>query len=337
MRADDPVELGRKIEAKMRELESDSRVVSGDTLLRDWAEKCIETYKTEQAEITRKKYINRVNHCILEHIGDMPLKKIRPLHCQEALNMQQGNSRRQINEVYQAMRFLFRYALANHLISSDPTEYLVKPKGRAVQNRRALTPYERSKILEVARTDRRYYYYLLMMLCGCRPSEAANCRGADIQSVDGHPMLHIRGSKSANADRIVPIPSELYEIIKDLPKLEYIAQTEFGNKITNTQRLWSSFKRQLNISMGCKVYRNQLIPPYPLAPDLVPYCLRHEYCTDLARRGIDIRVAQKLMGHSTIELTANIYTNLQENDIAIVAAKLEEKPRDAAIGAATSG
>ena len=71
--------------------------------------------------------------------------------------------------------------------------------------------------------------------------------------------------------------------------------------------------------MGCKVYRNQLLPPYPLAPDLVPYCFRHEYCTNLARNGIDIRVAQKLMGHASIQMTANIYTNLDNSDIVEVA------------------
>ena len=53
---------------------------------------------------------------------------------------------------------------------------------------------------------------------------------------------------------------------------------------------------------------------YPFASDLVPYCLRHEYCTDLARKGVDIRIAQRLMGHATITMTANIYTNLTVDD-----------------------
>lgn len=37
--------------------------------------------------------------------------------------------------------------------------------------------------------------------------------------------------------------------------------------------------------------------------------------------GIDIRVAQKLMGHSDISLTANIYTNLMDEDIVEIAKK----------------
>ena len=166
-----------------------------------------------------------------------------------------------------------------------------------------------------------------MLDCGCRPSEAAEVKGMDIQLRENIPLLHIRGTKSKNADRVVPIPTSLYDLIKDTPPFEYVACYGSKGKITlgNRNRLWQSFKRQLNIAMGCKMYRNELMPPYPVAPDLVPYCLRHTYCTNLARKGIDIRMAQKLMGHSDISLTANIYTNLDENDILDVAKILNPK------------
>ena len=147
--------------------------------------------------------------------------------------------------------------------------------------------------------------------------------GKDIVLKDGVPMLHIRATKNDHSDLFVPIPDDLYQLIKSTPKDEYIAQYSTGKKIdeANRYRLWAYFKRDLNISMGCKTYRNKLIPPYPVAPDLVPYCLRHTYCTGCARRGIDIRITQKLMGHSDISLTANIYTNLMDDDI-IEAAKV---------------
>ena len=69
------------------------------------------------------------------------------------------------------------------------------------------------------------------------------------------------------------------------------------------------------------MYRNQLIAPYPLADDFVPYNLRHTYCTDLQKKGIDIRTAQYLMGHSDISLTANIYTHA-DNSTILEAARL---------------
>lgn len=323
------VELGKKYADKLNALENDAETVGGSMLISTWAERCIEAYKTGQKEPTRKTYIRRVRHCILEHIGSKTVEDITPMELQEVLNLQAGNSKTQINEVYQALRFLFSHAVENRLRKDDPTLYLVKPAGTH-HGRRALTAYERNAVLQVGKTDRRYYLYLLMLLCGCRPSEAAECQGRDIFLEDGCWMLHIRGTKTARADRIVPLPDELVDLVGSTPKFEYIAETRAGMKITNFDRLWHSFKRQLNLFMGCKTYRNELIPPYPVAPDLVPYCFRHEYCSDLARKGIDIRTAQKLMGHSTIQMTANIYTHVERNDILAAAKILNESPTQVA-------
>ena len=71
----------------------------------------------------------------------------------------------------------------------------------------------------------------------------------------------------------------------------------------------------LMLFCGCRVYRNELLPPFPLAEDFVPYCLRHTYCTDLQKKGVDIRTAQYLMGHADIQMTANIYTHADQSTI----------------------
>ena len=318
--ADTLIELGLKQAEKLQHLQNDPEAINGNMPLSVWAVKCIETYKTGQKEITRKKYMSRVKCCILSKIGSRRVADITPMELQNVLNDQQGNSKTQINEVYQALRFIFRHAVENHLRADDPTQYLTKPVGSHT-GRRALTEPERDAVLTVAKTDRRYYFYLLMLLCGCRPSEAANCQGNDIVKENGCYLLHVKGTKTAFSDRFVPMPDMLYQLTKRTPKGDFIACTKDGNKITNYDRLWRSFKRQLNLHLGCKTYRNKLIPPYPVAPDLVPYCFRHEYCSDLARKGIDIRTAQKLMGHSSIEMTANIYTHVKKNDL-IEAAKI---------------
>ncbi len=321
IRADSLLELGEKKAKKLEELKHGRNVVSGDMRLCEWSMKCVETYKTNQNPTTRKKFVQRMKSTILSELGDMTLKKIRPIHCQRVLNQQSGKSPTQVNEVYNTLKFLFSHAYTNHLIKTDPTADLVKPHAKRREHRRALTSTEREYFIQVGKTDRRYYLYLLMIFCGCRPSEASECQGRDLLQKNGIHFLHIRGTKTANADRNVPVPLELWELIKNTKPYEYIACTRTGGKIDERarRRVWKSYCRNINIAMGCKVYRNELIPPFPLAPDLVPYCLRHEYCTDLARNGVDIRIAQKLMGHSDIKLTANIYTNLNHDDLAEIA------------------
>lgn len=313
-------EAAFKMTKKLAELESGNSIVTGTTTLEEWAIKCIDTYKTSQKDVTRKSFRSRVQTCILNEIGTMQLKHIKPIHCQKVLNLQAGKSKAHINMVYQALNFILDKAVDNNLIASNPAKGIVKPSG-TYSPRRTITEKERFHIIKVAKTKRKYFMFLLMLFCGCRPSEAAECMGRDIKVIDGVNMLHIRGTKTKNADRYVPIPDELFDLIKDTPPFDYIAAYRTGSQITysNRSRVWESFKRDLNISMGCRLYRNKLVPPYPVAEDLVPYCLRHTYCTDLAKLGVDLRIAQKLMGHSSITLTANIYTHMDTSDIASVA------------------
>ncbi|MBQ5783534.1 MAG: DNA-directed RNA polymerase subunit beta', partial [Bacteroidales bacterium] len=85
----------------------------------------------------------------------MRLKEIKPLHCQQVLNEQAGKSKTQVNEIYQQLRFLFRHAVSNGLLKSDPTENIIKPDYR-IGHRRALTGSERRFFIKVGLQDRRY-------------------------------------------------------------------------------------------------------------------------------------------------------------------------------------
>ena len=307
---------------KKKELESGRVVVASSMTVSDWAYRAVDTYKTRQKEITKKKYVGNMRHNILEQIGTMPLKSVKPIHCQEVLNMQAGKSKAQIAEVCQTLKFIFGKAYENGLIATNPAEHIIKPIGTKTY-RRTITNHEREHLLKVADNDPRFTLFLLMLYCGCRPSEAMEAQGRDISKMDGYPVLHIRGTKTARADRYVPIPNEFYQKIKKTEPFSYIAPNAAGRKHNESsyKRVCANLRREMNISMGCQVYRNQLIPPLPLADDFVPYDLRHTYCTDLQKKGVDIRTAQYLMGHADIKMTANIYTHA-DNSTVISAAKL---------------
>lgn len=292
--------------------------------LADWTAKCLPLYKVGVTEGSYKTIESRIKREILWHIGSRPIKTITPEMCQYVLNEQKGRSRSYIDKVAGDLKFLFRHAVGNGLIQKDPTSLLVKPRG-TYSPRRALSPEERKTAESVIASDPRYLLFGLMLYCGCRPSEAAECKGSDISLMDDVFLLHIRGTKTALSDRFVPVPDILFQQIKNTPKTAYIARNRNGKPYTEKTRpnLWKSFWRECNRKAGCKTYRNQLLPPYPFPEDLTAYCLRHEYCTNLARLGVDIRTAQKLMGHSTITMTADIYTHV-ENDALKAAAKLLE-------------
>ncbi len=292
-------EAERKCRERKKKLEREERSMHNITVS-EWAKIAVRTYKTNQSEETYRRYVARLKKCILSHIGNRRMKTLKPVDLQNVLNRQIGKSKTQINEVYYQLKFLCKTAKQNGIIPTDPADDLIRPQAHKKEVRRALTDVERAYIKNLSLKDRRFYAFALMLLCGCRPEEACECKGSDINGQ----TLHIRGTKTPFSDRFVPIPDKLYEVIKDTPRDEYISTTAQGKKIEIRKRskLWKLLLDQVEEAMGTR-------------PDIVPYCLRHEYCTELARRGVDIRIAQKLMGHADVHMTANIYTNLSRDDI----------------------
>lgn len=312
-------DAGIKMAEKQKELKEGVRLSGGAMPFRSWAQQYMEVYKAGSLKPkTYQSYMYIVEQ-LNKRIGDLPLKSIAPMDCQRTINTFAGKSKRYIRIVCWLLREILQSAVDNRKIRDNPAENLTLPSGY-LHSRRALTAEERKKVLQFASTDRRYYAYLLMMLCGCRPAEASRVRRRDISEITGmdgkiYHILHIRGTKTKNADRKVPVPDMLYELIKNLPEDEYISPVAKGSSKGKMHGVWNhnfkTFARRAGIS-----------------EELTPYNLRHEFCTECARKGVDVRVAMKLMGHSTIAMTAEVYTNLRNDDILQSAALLNDTCSD---------
>ena len=106
------------------------------------------------------------------------------------------------------------------------------------------------------------------------------------------------------------------------------SDVDFEHNENSMRRLWTGFRRDLDIYMGAEVYRNKIIKSV-VADDLTPYCLRHTFCMDLQRAGVSLNVAKELMGHSDIQTTANIYTHRDQGILHAGIALLDgSKQRD---------
>ena len=316
-------ELYRKAAEKKLALERNLVVYDSTMPLSQWAETALATYKADVSEKTFEDIRIRMNKHVLAELGKFPIGKIKPVMCQNFINGKKGFSQEYINKIYQDLYFLFEKAKQNHMVSENPAEFIVRPKGHTT-HRRAITANERAHLIKVCADNSRFLPFLVMLRCGCRPAESLAIKHGDISVKEGIPYLHIRGTKTVNSDRTVPMPLDLFTSLPKGSPFENVFLTVNGRPYTRSgyQSLVKALKRAMNISMGCRTHRNKLVPPFPLADDFVPYCLRHTYCTDLQKAGVDVRTAQKLMGHADISTTANIYTHQDEELLKEAAKKL---------------
>lgn len=217
------------------------------------------------------------------------------------------------------MRQLFEEARLNHLIIDNPTEGIkITPHAKA-EKKKALLPDEVDILMSVVVEPRARVFCALCLYCGLRKEEALGLQWSDIQSNSltvrramtflNNQQDPVDDLKTKAAHRVIPIPDKLRAILLDTPHLSrYIVPASNGGDMTR-----SAFTRMWNSHVVSLV-------PFPLHPHM----LRHTYATTLYRARVDLRTAQKLMGHSSIQVTADIYTHLEQEDSLHVADKLNE-------------
>lgn len=235
--------------------------------------------------------------------------------CQRLIDAQAGKSRYWITATVRRLKNLLKFAVDCGIISEDVSGELSTPKGTRKQ-RHPLTALQQSVYMDVIAPDPKFLVFNLSYFCGLRPSEARGLQVGDVEltTIDGQRagLIHVRGTKTAAAKRTVPIPDVFLQQVVDACKgrlrFEPVAQNGDGMPIPETLYVsrFKTLKREM-IRAGV---------PERTVKDLVPYSLRHTYCTNLANSEVDIRTAQYLMGHENISMTANIYTHHGEEKTA---------------------
>ena len=344
------LEALQKLAEKLAAAKRGEEAVGGSMTVNAWYKEWKTLYKDPKG-LTPKSlgmYDEKYNNYIKPRVGQMRLRDVRDVHLQRILNDQAGRSSSHVKKLRMVMQEMFKRARQSRLIPFDPAELLELPS-TTTGGHRAITPEERAAILAVAETHRAGLWVLTLLYTGMRPGETAALMWSDVDFAHNEIHVHaakesgsktIKAPKTAAGVRDIPIHAAL------LPKLRAaqgdpfspVFPTQAGNRQNedSLRRLWQSFRRDLDIHMGAKVYRNKIIESV-IAPDLSPYCLRHTFCTDLQCAGVPINVAKELMGHADIQTTANIYTHRNQDTLHGGIALLDGTAVEKADGGNTGG
>lgn len=304
-------ELKDKVDRLKRDIEDGLEPMRGNNItVSRWARMCFDNYKSDLTKASWDTQWSCFDKWVNKRIGKCAVKNVRELDCQAVLNDAEGLASYTLRRIAQLMYFVFDKAVKNHIIRYNPASDLKIPKG-SKSRRRALTKYEEALVIRTVEDNPRYVFFLVMLLAGLRNSEVANLKGKDVITIDGQYFIHVDGTKTESAVRDVPCPDYLRERLPHVSPFEYMFKNQVGGKMTkpNYDKLWRHLKRDMNIKAGARMYRNAVVAPFPVSDDLVSYDLRHTYCTKLMKAGIDIRLAQKFMGHADIRMTADIYSH----------------------------
>ncbi|HCH1050528.1 tyrosine-type recombinase/integrase [Vibrio diabolicus] len=124
---------------------------------------------------------------------------------------------------------------------------------------------------------------LLQMYSGMRNSEISNIQPEDIKTEQGVDYIHVRGTKTVNAERYIPIHSKL----KEFGVVDYI---KTGGEIYTSQSITQRFNRLMQ-SLSMSKEDSKGLP-------LSFYSFRHNFASGLASGGVSELHIEWLMGHS---------------------------------------
>ena len=264
----------------------------------EWLTQWIEFYKAPNLKPSTMKSLQGSLKIVFQRLGDKDLTQITTEDLQALLLGIQGGRARDMCKGY--LEQAFRKAFLRGIISKDPCQALEIKKHRQ-EHRNALTRQQQAQFLAALDGITTKPLLVFLLATGLRVGEALALTFADIDFHDktvsvNKNVVFIEGkridqdtTKSAAGVRIVPIPEEVMNL---LPKRTDDQDLVFPYAYSGVR----SALRRISNALGFTV---------------TAHLLRHTYATRLEEAGISPKMKQYLMGHASLDMTQNTYTDIQ--------------------------
>ncbi|MCM1064261.1 MAG: site-specific integrase [Eubacterium sp.] len=289
-----------------------------------WFGYWIENIKSINAKKnTVANYKARFRASIEPVLGNMLLKDVLPLHCQNVLNQMviSGHKNATISLTRTAMKMLFEDAVENDIIVKNPVNKTVNcTQGQDSMEKTAMSPEIQRVFLEAAKDSRYYWQYAFVLQTGLRVGEMVGLKWSDIDfdnrimtisrtmnQLDGDWV--VGSPKSKAGTRQIPLTDEALSILKavkekrvsaDVVPIQFhdtVFVSRKGNPVDNSS--YNAALRKICDDAGI--------------PHISMHTLRHTFATRCIEGGMMPKTLQVILGHSKINVTMEIYVHVMED------------------------
>ena len=309
----------------------------GDMTVLELVEKYV-SQKTGVRDNTQAGYKFVINILKKEAFGNKRIDKVKLSDARIWLIKLQKDGRgySTIHTVRGVVRPAFQMAVDDDLLRKNPFEFqLVTVVVNDSVTREAITRKQERQFLEFIKGDRHFsrYYDAVYILfhTGLRISEFVGLTVSDIDLKNGiinidHQLQRTRDMRYVILDtktdcgtRLVPMTDEVREcfqrILQDRPKpkKEPVVDGKKGflfldkNGMPMVALHWEKYFQHIREKYN-KLYKVPM-------PKITPHACRHTFCSNMAKSGMNPKTLQKIMGHSDIGVTLNVYTHVDFEDV----------------------
>ncbi len=281
----------------------------------------ISSNNISKAQYTR--ICNTIKNIESSEISKIAVNKIKDIEIQRYLNtLIEIYSNSSISKIYGELRQTFEYLYNLGFIKVNPMLGVIKPKSmKKCEKRRAMTLDEEKKFLKylksVTITECKYKnVFLIQLFMGLRIGEVL---ALNIDDIDFESNI-VRVNKTLTVNENGKI------ICGNKPKTEAgFRNISINSKIIKDLKLQIQFVKGNKLNLLFPNKNNKFTDARKVNKKLVEtlkelgitgistHSLRHTFATRCAESGMQDVVLMEIMGHYNIDVTKNIYIDVQEN------------------------
>ncbi len=326
----------------------DGMLTTGNMTVNDWYEQWMGIYKEGVVrDNTVKGYKQRYAFNIKKEIGNMNLCDVKQSHCQTVLNKMQSSGKYSVGTVKLTqitLHSLFQSAVDNNYIITNPAINLRVNKDISDEEkeRRVLTKEEEIIFKDYSKNTMYHNAYCLVLETGLRVGEIGGLKWSDIDF--DNKFLKVRrtilqdskkggfyygNTKSKSSNRIIPLTNEAVSILNN----QKLVQIKLKSKSKNWNKKWDGlvFTTVNGNPVGSSTFRTMIIrivnninfdrklnsenEEYKEFEHCYMHSLRHTFATRCIENGVQPKTLQKILGHSTITTTMDLYVHTTNEHI----------------------
>lgn len=324
-------DLRKKEAAIQRDLADGIDYAAGEISVADLVDRYM-SLKRDIGHNTKRAYGTVINRIKESEFGQMKVRNVKLSDAKRFyIDLHDTGSKRNTISIYHSvLRPTFEMAVDDDMIRKNPFKFKVADiiPDDAVK-RTALTKQQQENYLRFIQENGQDNYYddiIILMGTGLRVSELYGLTKKDVDFkkrlifID-HQLCRtaekpyfVKSPKTSSGVRCIPMSDVVYMALKRVvanrqpPTVELLVDGYSGFLFLDKAGMPKVAMHLENYMRGMQKKMERIYGKS--FPRVTPHVLRHTFCTNMQRAGIDVKSLQYLMGHSNVSVTLDVYTHV---------------------------
>ena len=316
-------EVQEKLKVALHEQQQGMLATGPQQLLKVYLETWLEqVYRPTVRPNTYKQFRSIVHHHLIPAFGHIAVQKLKAERIQAfyAQKLKEGLSPRSVAVIHAALHSALENAVKWGLVPRNVSKLVTRPRVERYESQ-TLTGEQAMKLLEVANGSRIEALLLVALTTGMRRGELLALKWDDLDLEKG--VLYVQRTvsripgrgymesepKTKSSRRRIVLPAVAIEALKEHCMNQEKVRLKAGERwsergIVFTNRHGGFLRPDTVLGLFRQLLKDAGLPTMRF------HDLRHSAATILFVAGVNPKVIQELLGHSTISITLEVYSHV---------------------------